>query len=45
MHTQEDLDLVREAGQGNVNVTVGSALDIFGGTLPYKDVVQWHRQP
>lgn len=27
---------------GNVDVTVGSALDIFGGNLHYKDVVSWH---
>jgi hypothetical protein len=40
---QEDLELVREQGRGNVNVTVGSALDIFGGDLPYQDVLQWHR--
>ncbi|KAG9135741.1 hypothetical protein Leryth_002455 [Lithospermum erythrorhizon] len=25
-----------------VDVTVGSALDIFGGSLAYKDVVAWH---
>jgi hypothetical protein len=40
---QSDLELVREAGRGNVNITVGSALDIFGGDLPYYDVLQWHR--
>mmetsp|Transcript_24308 Transcript_24308/g.55757 ORF Transcript_24308/g.55757 Transcript_24308/m.55757 type:complete len:287 (-) Transcript_24308:78-938(-) len=38
----EDLDLVNELGQGRVDCTVGSALDIFGGTLPYRDVVEWH---
>lgn len=37
-----DLDLVDELGQGQVDVTVGSALDIFGGDLSYKEVVQWH---
>ena len=25
-------------------MTVGSALDIFGGSLAYADVVKWHRQ-
>ena len=35
-----DLDLIRTAGQGRIDVTVGSALDIFGGTgLQYRDVV------
>lgn len=40
----EDLDLVERLGQGKVDVTVGSALDIFGGPLSYADVVAWHRQ-
>lgn len=39
-----DLELIRVAGGGVVNVTVGSALDIFGGELPYEQVVQWHKQ-
>jgi len=35
-----DLVLVREAGRGKLDVTVGSALDIFGGTgLRYDEVV------
>ena len=41
---QSDLERVAAAGQGRVDITVGSALDIFGGKLPYADVVQWHRQ-
>ena len=39
-----DLERVRAAGGGRVDVTVGSALDCFGGKLPYADVVAWHRQ-
>ena len=38
-----DLDRIREVGLGQVEATVGSALDIFGGSLPYQDVVAWHR--
>lgn len=38
-----DLDLVDSLARGRVDVTVGSALDIFGGPLPYRDVVAWHR--
>jgi phosphoribosylformimino-5-aminoimidazole carboxamide ribotide isomerase len=38
----DDLDLVERLGRGRVDVTVGSALDIFGGPLPFKDVVEWH---
>ena len=39
----EDLELVREVGRGRVDLTIGSALDIFGGELPYADVVAWQR--
>lgn len=42
--TQDDLNRVQQCGQGRVDITVGSALDIFGGSLPYSDVVAWHRQ-
>lgn len=37
-----DLDAVEAAGGGRVDVTVGSALDLFGGGLRYDDVVAWH---
>ncbi|KAF7804292.1 1-(5-phosphoribosyl)-5-[(5-phosphoribosylamino)methylideneamino] imidazole-4-carboxamide isomerase, chloroplastic [Senna tora] len=39
-----DLERIKVAGKGRVDVTVGSALDIFGGNLAYKDVVAWHAQ-
>ncbi|XP_021289099.1 1-(5-phosphoribosyl)-5-[(5-phosphoribosylamino)methylideneamino] imidazole-4-carboxamide isomerase, chloroplastic isoform X1 [Herrania umbratica] len=38
----DDLETIKEAGKGRVDVTVGSALDIFGGNLSYNDVVAWH---
>jgi len=38
----EDLELVKELGKDKVDATVGSALDCFGGSLAYKDVVAWH---
>ncbi len=44
--TMEDVLLVQQAGQGKVDVTVGSALDLFGGKgLCYKDLVAWNRRP
>ncbi|KAM0989997.1 hypothetical protein ACFX2I_008559 [Malus domestica] len=39
-----DLERIKVAGLGHVDVTVGSALDVFGGNLSYKDVVAWHAQ-
>ena len=42
--SQADLERVRVAGNGRVDITVGSALDIFGGKLAYDDVVVWHKK-
>lgn len=39
-----DLDLIDRLGKGRVDATIGSALDIFGGTLAYPDVVEWDRR-
>lgn len=41
--TLEDLELVKQLGQGRVALTIGSALDIFGGDVAYRDVVAWQR--
>ncbi|KAK3278127.1 Phosphoribosylformimino-5-aminoimidazole carboxamide ribotide isomerase [Cymbomonas tetramitiformis] len=38
-----DLETVKNAGRQQVDVTVGSALDCFGGHLAYTDVVGWHK--
>ena len=38
-----DLDRVKTLGKGRVDLTIGSALDIFGGTIPYQEVVAWHK--
>ncbi len=43
--THADLALVESAGCGAVDVTVGSALDLFGGNgLIYNDLVVWNRR-
>lgn len=38
-----DLDRIAELGQGRVDFTIGSALDLFGGEVPYGAVVAWQR--
>lgn len=38
-----DLKQLKELGRGRIHVTIGSALDLFGGTLPYREVVAWCR--
>ena len=38
-----DLDTIYQAGNGRIDATVGSALDIFGGSsLRYRDLVAYH---
>jgi len=39
----DDVELVQSASAGCVDVTVGSALDLFGGTgVSYESLVQWN---
>ena len=38
IRTLADAALIEKAGSGKVHYTIGSALDIFGGTLSYADV-------
>jgi hypothetical protein len=40
----DDLERVKSMSGGKVDLTIGSAMDIFGGKLPYKDVVSWQRR-
>ncbi|MFT5466021.1 MAG: phosphoribosylformimino-5-aminoimidazole carboxamide ribotide isomerase [Verrucomicrobiales bacterium] len=41
----EDLELINELSNGTVDLTIGSALDIFGGSLVrYADCVDWNRR-
>lgn len=35
----KDLDLIRELGRNRLDVTVGSALDLFGGTMKFEEVI------
>ncbi len=37
--SMEDIALLKKCGRDRLDVTVGSALDLFGGTIPFKTVV------
>ena len=39
-----DIDLIDEYGRGVIDYTIGSALDLFGGPLRYRDVVALSRE-
>ena len=36
-----DLELIRRLGQNKINVTIGSALDLFGGPISYRSVLEY----
>jgi phosphoribosylformimino-5-aminoimidazole carboxamide ribotide isomerase len=38
--TMEDLESIKECGRNHINVTIGSALDLFGGNLSYQEVLK-----
>lgn len=40
VHAMEDIDLIKKMGDDRVHVTIGSALDLFGGNLKFKEVVE-----
>jgi phosphoribosylformimino-5-aminoimidazole carboxamide ribotide isomerase len=42
--TLADLERVKILGQNKVDLTIGSALDIFGGNIKYQDVVAWQQK-
>lgn len=44
VHSFADLDRLKQLGQGRVDVTIGSALDLFGGTMSFEKVLRYLRQ-
>lgn len=38
VHSYEDIELLRRLGRDRVHVTVGSALDLFGGELSFEEI-------
>lgn len=43
VHSMEDLELIRTLGGNRLNVTIGSALDLFGGAMRWEDVLRFVR--
>lgn len=37
----QDIENIKEWGRGNLNITIGSALDLFGGSLNYETVLNY----
>ena len=44
VHQISDLDRVKQLGKGKVDLTIGSALDIFGGAVKFSEVVEWQQR-
>lgn len=43
VHSYEDLEKLDMLGKGRIHVTIGSALDLFGGPLRFEEVLKWCR--
>lgn len=44
VHSFEDLTKLKELGHNNLNVTIGSALELFGGNMKLEDVLDFIRR-
>ena len=44
VHSFEDLDIIKEIGKDKIDVTIGSALDIYGGNLKFKEIINYFNQ-
>ena len=40
IHSYDDIDMIGRLGKGRVNVTVGSALDLFGGNMNIDEIIK-----
>ncbi len=40
IHTYEDINTIARLGNGKIHITVGSALDLFGGKLEFEKIVE-----
>lgn len=41
VHSFEDLKVIKEITGGSIDVTIGSALDLFGGDMKFEDVINY----
>jgi len=41
VHSFEDLEEISQLGRNRLNVTIGSALDLFGGPMSYEQVLTY----
>lgn len=44
VHSYEDLEKLAELGHNRLNVTIGSALDLFGGPMSYEQVIHYIKE-
>ncbi|MDD7334709.1 MAG: phosphoribosylformimino-5-aminoimidazole carboxamide ribotide isomerase [Lachnospiraceae bacterium] len=44
VHSFDDLDAIYRIGNNRLNVTIGSALDLFGGPMSYEKVIQYVKE-
>lgn len=40
VHTYEDIEMIKEVTASKLNITIGSALDLFGGALVFDEIVK-----
>lgn len=38
----DDLNLVEQTSNGKVDLTIGSALDVFGGSVKFSECIAWN---
>lgn len=44
VHNFEDLRKLDHAGKGKLNVTIGSALDLFGGDMKFEEILEYTKK-
>ncbi len=42
IHSMQDVEFIKDRGNSKVDFTIGSALDLFGGDIKYKDVALYN---